>query len=418
MNKISKILKIYKNSTEEIIPKEWNVKRLSQLGTIYSGGTPDTENKEYWDGNIFWCTPSDITQLQSKYIQSTENKITNKGLQNSSATLLPIKSIIVCTRATIGNAAITNIELATNQGFKNIIPNNCNTEWLFYSIIFNKLKLKRLGCGSTFLEISKKDFENFKVLVPPLEEQKKIAEILSTWDEAIEKQSKLIKKLELRKRGIMQCLLTGRTRLPGFTTPWQKVKLGDIFTERNETKCEHLALLSITADKGVILQSESDKKDTSNEDKSKYKKICPNDIGYNTMRMWQGRSALSNIEGIVSPAYTIVTPKKNINTLFISEVIKLPRVIYDFWTHSQGLVGDTLNCKFHDFKQITVLIPSITEQNAISKILTTFDEEINIQRKKLETLRTQKRGLIQQLLTGKTRVKIKKNNLWDLKKIL
>ena len=395
----------YKASIVGIIPEEWEIKKLSQLGIIYSGGTPDTENKEYWGGNIFWCTPSDITQLQSKYIQNTENKITNKGLQNSSATLLPVKSIIVCTRATIGNAAITNIELTTNQGFKNIVPNNCNTEWLFYSIIFNKLKLKRLGCGSTFLEISKKDFENFKFLVPPLEEQQKIVEILSTWDEAIEKQSKLIEKLELRKRGIMQCLLTGRTRLPGFTTPWKKVKLGDIFTERNETKQEHLPLLSIAAEKGVILQSESDKKDTSNEDKSKYKRICPNDIGYNTMRMWQGRSALSSIEGIVSPAYTIVTPKENIDTLFISEIIKLPRVIYDFWTHSQGLVGDTLNCKFHDFKQITVLIPSITEQNAISKILTTFDEEINIQRKKLETLRTQKRGLMQQLLTGKTRVK-------------
>ena len=395
----------YKASIVGIIPEEWEIKKLSQLGIIYSGGTPDTENKEYWGGNIFWCTPSDITQLQSKYIQNTENKITNKGLQNSSATLLPVKSIIVCTRATIGNAAITNIELTTNQGFKNIVPNNCNTEWLFYSIIFNKLKLKRLGCGSTFLEISKKDFENFKFLVPPLEEQQKIVEILSTWDEAIEKQSKLIEKLELRKRGIMQCLLTGRTRLPGFTTPWKKVKLGYIFTERNETKQEHLPLLSIAAEKGVILQSESDKKDTSNEDKSKYKRICPNDIGYNTMRMWQGRSALSSIEGIVSPAYTIVTPKENIDTLFISEIIKLPRVIYDFWTHSQGLVGDTLNCKFHDFKQITVLIPSITEQNAISKILTTFDEEINIQRKKLETLRTQKRGLMQQLLTGKTRVK-------------
>ena len=124
------------------------------------------------------------------------------------------------------------------------------------------------------------------------------------------------------------------------------------------------------------------------------------------MRMWQGRSALSAMEGIVSPAYTIVTPKVGIDPLFISELIKQPRVVYDFWTHSQGLVGDTLNCKFHDFSQVKVAIPSLPEQKAIAEVLTAADNEINIHRKKLDALRLQKRGLMQQLLTGKTRVKI------------
>ena len=396
----------YKDSAVGIIPQEWEVKHLAQLGKIFSGGTPSTDNQEYWGGDIMWCTPTDITNLISKYIEKTKDKITTKGLRNSSATLLPVNSIIVCTRATIGNAAITCAEIATNQGFKNIVPKKCNSEWLYYAVISNRLRLQRFGCGSTFAEVSKKDFERFKLAVPPMEEQRKIAEILGMWDEAIEKQSRLIEKLELRKRGLMQRLLIGRTRLPGFTTPWQKVKLGEIFKERNETKCDHLTLLSITADRGVILQSESDKKDTSNEDKSKYKRICPNDIGYNTMRMWQGRSALSAMEGIVSPAYTIVTPKVEVDPLFISELIKQPRVVYDFWTHSQGLVGDTLNCKFHDFSQVKVAIPSLPEQKAIAEVLTTADYEIATHRKKLDALRLQKRGLMQQLLTGKTRVKI------------
>ena len=247
---------------------------------------------------------------------------------------------------------------------------------------------------------------SYTIPIPPLVEQRKITEILGVWDEAIEKQSRLIEKLELRKRALMQHLLTGRTRLSGFTTPWQKVKLGEIFKERNETKCEHLPLLSITAERGVILQSESDKKDTSNDDKSKYKRICPNDIGYNTMRMWQGRSALSAMEGIVSPAYTIVTPKAEVDPLFISELIKQPRAVYDFWTHSQGLVCDTLNCKFHDFSQVKVAIPSLPEQKAIAEVLTVADKEIATHRKRLDALRLQKRGLMQQLLTGKTRVKM------------
>lgn len=396
----------YKDTPVGVIPQEWEVVRLKDLGEVHSGGTPDTDTAEYWDGNICWCTPTDVTSLQTRYISETAKKITKIGLKNSSAFLLPINSVVVCTRATIGNVAITKNELSTNQGFKNIIPRLCDSEWLFYILMHSKNNLKRLGCGSTFPEVSKRDFENLNLPLPPLAEQKKIAEILCTWDDAIEKQSKLIEKLELRKRGLMQRLLTGRTRLPGFTESWKQVKLGEIFSERNEIRCENLPLLSITSDRGVILQSESEKKDISNDDKSKYKRICPNDIGYNTMRMWQGRSALSKIEGIVSPAYTIVTLKENNDVFFLSELIKVPRVVYNFWAHSQGLVNDTLNCRYHDFSQVKVEVPSYVEQQAIAEVLTSADKELDNHRKKLEALRQQKRGLMQQLLTGKTRVKI------------
>ena len=276
----------------------------------------------------------------------------------------------------------------------------------FICAYLESIAYDKYNTGTAQPKLNREVCEKIPIPVPPMGEQRKIAEILGVWDKAIEKQSQLIERLEVRKRALMQRLLTGRVRLSGFTTPWQKIKLGEIFKERNETRCEELPLLSITADKGVILQSELDKKDTSNDDKSKYKRICPNDIGYNTMRMWQGRSALSSLEGIVSPAYTIVTPKVDVDMMFVSELIKQPRVVYDFWTHSQGLVGDTLNCKFHDFSQVKVAIPSHPEQKAIAEVLTAADNEIATHRKKLEALRLQKRGLMQQLLTGKTRVKI------------
>lgn len=145
----------YKATALGIIPQEWEVRSLDYFGDIYSGGTPDTEVAEYWNGDIAWCTPSDITKLDTKYIESTEVKITAKGLKESSATLLPPRSIVVCTRATIGSAAICNTEIATNQGFKNIITNEtANPEWLYYNIIYSKPRLVRLGCGSTFLEVS------------------------------------------------------------------------------------------------------------------------------------------------------------------------------------------------------------------------------------------------------------------------
>ena len=242
-------------------------------------------------------------------------------------------------------------------------------------------------------------------IIHSLPEQQRIVSILSLWDTAIAKQTALIEKLTLRKRGLMQQLLTGKKRLKGFEGEWKEVRLGEIFDERNETNRGDLPLLSITGDRGVIYQSESDKRDISNDDKSKYKRICPNDIGYNTMRMWQGRSALSELEGIVSPAYTIVIPRDNVDVRFVAMLIQQPRVVYGFWTHSQGLVSDTLNCKYPDFCQVKVTIPSKKEQAAIADFFVEIDKEIEIQKQKLSILQEQKKGLMQVLLTGKRRVK-------------
>ena len=204
----------------------------------------------------------------------------------------------------------------------------------------------------------------------------------------------------------MQNLLTGKKRLKGFGGEWKEMLLGDMFTERNETKYYDLPLLSI-GQNGVYPQDESIKKDTSNEDKSKYKRICPGDIGYNTMRMWQGRSALSELEGIVSPAYTVVTPKKNADSIFFSYLFKMPKMTNLFWRNSQGLVDDTLNCKFKDFSIVKTMLPSTKEeQTAIAQVLQAADKEISLFKAKAEKLREQQKGLMQQLLTGKVRLKI------------
>jgi type I restriction enzyme S subunit len=247
---------------------------------------------------------------------------------------------------------------------------------------------------------------NTKVVLPPLPEQKAIAQVLSTADAAIHTTEKLIAQKELRKKWLMQQLLTGKKRLKGFDGEWKEMHLGEMFTERNDTKYFDLPLLSI-GQNGVYPQDESIKKDTSNEDKSKYKRICPGDIGYNTMRMWQGRSALSDLEGIVSPAYTVVSPKKNTDSLFFSYLFKMPKMTNLFWRNSQGLVDDTLNCKFKDFSIVKVFLPTTKEeQTAIAQVLQATDKEISLLKAKAERLREQKKGLMQVLLTGKVRLRI------------
>ena len=183
------------------LPKNWSFLKVSDCGKICSGGTPDTNNPQYWDGNIKWITPSEVSKLKTRYISKTERNITSLGVLNSSATVLPPNSLIVCTRATIGSCCINKVELSTNQGFKSIIPNSkINIDFIYYLLSFNKNDVVKKACGSTFLEISKKDFENLKILVPPLEEQKRIAKVLSTWDEGIEKLEKLIALKEKQKR--------------------------------------------------------------------------------------------------------------------------------------------------------------------------------------------------------------------------
>jgi type I restriction enzyme S subunit len=261
--------------------------------------------------------------------------------------------------------------------------------------------------GGTRAKLNKGDLEKLPIQIAPHPEQKAIAQVLSTADTAIQTTEKLIAQKEIRKKWLMQQLLTGKKRLKGFGGEWKEMHLGEMFTERNDTKYFDLPLLSI-GQNGVYPQDESIKKDTSNEDKSKYKRICPGDIGYNTMRMWQGRSALSDLEGIVSPAYTVVSPKKNTDSLFFSYLFKMPKMTNLFWRNSQGLVDDTLNCKFKDFSIVKVFLPTTKEeQTAIAHVLQAADKEISLLKTKAEKLREQKKGLMQQLLTGKVRLKIK-----------
>ena len=189
-----------------------------------------------------------------------------------------------------------------------------------------------------------------------------------------------------------------------FTEDWEEVKLGIHFKERKETGFNDKELLSIGED-GVYPQSESNKKDTSNANKSKYKLIKLGDIGYNTMRLWQGRCALSSMEGIVSPAYTILKPVLNKTVPeFFAYYFKMESVIHKFYRNSQGMVSDTLQCRYKDFKNIKMKVPNLKLQTAIAQVLQSADQEIELLEKKLTQLQLQKKGLMQTLLTGEKRL--------------
>jgi len=396
-------------SREHSYPDDWETNLLDKVTKRGSGHTPSQKHPEYWNGGIKWVSLADSSELDNRYIHNTTKEISPLGIKKSSAVLHPKDTVILSRDAGVGKSAILGQETAISQHFIawdcEISNKKLHHEFLYYLLQLMKPEFERMAVGSTIKTIGLPYFKKLKISYPKLNEQTTIANLLSTWDLAIDKTEQLVAAKEKQKKSLMQSLLTGKQRIKGFQKPWVEYQLGGLFNERAERANDHLTLVSITREKGIIPRNE-DRKDTSNEDKSKYLRICKGDIGYNTMRMWQGVSALSSLEGIVSPAYTICTPKKIVDGEFMAYLFKLPRIVNLFYRHSQGLTSDTWNLKYKHLKVIKVKVPDKEEQKAIARVLNVCDEELGLIKKGLAGLQKQKRGLMQKLLTGEWRVRL------------
>lgn len=401
------IIKGYKKTAHRIMPNEWDNYTIGDIVKFEGGAQPPRSE--------FISYPK---EGYIRLIQIRDYK-TNEYL-----TFIPLKKARkFCTEddVMIGRYGppifqiLRGIKGAYNVALMKAIPaeDKLHKDYLYYYLQNETLfilidKLSRRSSGQTGIDIEA--LNQFPFPLPPKNEQERIINIIKTWDKAIELKEKLIEEKKKQKNGLMQKLLTGKVRLPGFDGGWKEVKLGSILKERNETNYGDLELLAITSKNGVVRRSEIDSKDNSSEDKSRYKRICPLDIGYNTMRMWQGVSGVSKYEGIVSPAYTILKPTEKVNSYYIGYLFKLPRIINLFWRNSQGLTNDTLNLKYTNFKKIKVTIPTdIKEQDEIVNVLQAIDKSIEISQKEIEQLQLQKKGLMQLLLTGIVRMNIQKN---------
>lgn len=180
----------------------WQEKRLRDVADVIGGGTPDTKNPRYWGDDIVWLTPSEV---KSKYIDNSIRKISHEGLLESSAKILPINTVILTSRATVGDVAIARKELATNQGFQSLVPHKSeDSEFLYYLVTTNKKEFLRRASGSTFLEISNRDVKSIPVRIPILAEQQKIAAFLSALDEKIALTRQQLDKTKQFKKGLLQ----------------------------------------------------------------------------------------------------------------------------------------------------------------------------------------------------------------------
>jgi type I restriction enzyme S subunit len=405
----------YKKTKSGWIPEDWLFLKLHQIAELIFSNVDKLSFEN--EVKVRLCNYTDV--YKNKNITNTMNFMMATATENEINRFKLKKGDVLITKDSetaddIGIPALISENLdGVICGYHLAIIRPDRTKLLgeylniFFHLHIVKYYLQTIANGVTRFGLSTTSTQNFDIILPPLPEQQKIAEILTTWDNAIEKMDQLIAAKQRLKKGLMQQLLTGKKRFGEFDSNWKICKLGDITKERLETGHISLQLLAITGSSGVVKRETLDKTDTSSEDKSKYKRICIDDIGYNTMRMWQGVSGVSEYEGIISPAYTVVTPNKNISFLFLGYLFKLPQTINKFWRYSQGLVDDTLNLKYHNFLQIHVTVPeSNVEQKKIALCLSAIDKEINQLRIKKIVIEKQKKGLMQVLLTGKVRVKL------------
>ena len=414
----------YKDSAVGIIPQEWEVKRLVDLchnTGDYGINAPAVPYREDLP------TYLRITDIDSwgKFIKTDKASVDNP---NSSQFILRDGDIVFArTGATVGKTYLYDSKdgQLVFAGFLIRFTPNSNKAIPYYikastetASYWNWVRIISQRSGQP--GINSVEYGAMKLAVPPMEEQRKIAEILGVWDEAIEKQSRLIEKLELRKRALMQRLLTGRTRLPGFTTPWQKVKLGEIgktyngltgkskedFEDGNAKFIPYINVFSnekVNIDKlGVVSVDESEK-----QNKVQYGDIfftvsseTPDEVGMASV-------LLDEIENTYLNSFCFgyrLNDFEILNPIFASYILRGDRFRNYMMVLSQG--STRFNISKNEVMKLKIELPSLHEQKAIAEVLTTADDEIATNRKKLDALRLQKRGLMQQLLTGKARVKI------------
>jgi type I restriction enzyme, S subunit len=387
------------------IPGDWEIKPLFEVGKIVTGNTPSRAENTYWNGDICWATAQDFND---KYIFDTIEKVTKEGA--SVARILPVGSVLVTCIASIGNNALAAVPMATNQQINSIIPKKeYHNEWIYYYLSYSKQRLEILSGKTAVPIITKGAFEKFKIPLPPLPEQKAIAHVLSIADAAIHTTEKLIAQKELRKKWLMQQLLTGKKRLKGFNGEWKEMHIRDVAKEvsiRNKSD-KQLTVLSCTKYDGLVPSLEYFGRKIFADDVSTYKIVPKNHFAYATNHIEEGSIGYQAIldEALISPMYTVFKTDKTVNDDFFYKLLKSHPLVYQYQNRMEGSIDRRGGLRWDGFSIIKIKLPSFEEQTAIAQVLQAADKEISLLKAKADKLREQKKGLMQELLTGKVRLK-------------
>ena len=394
----------YKQTELGLIPEDWELKKLGKVGEIDKKSLNSNTDKEY---EFDYISLSDVDSDQFS-IKTSKQKF--KNAPSRARRIVKKGDVLLSTvRPNLEGFTIIRDEvkdLIASTGFAVITSKNeLHNEYLFNFLFSNIIKRQfhKLLVGSNYPAINSSDVKNLKIPLPPLQEQKKIADCLSTWDVAIEKQSQLINALTQRKKALMQQLLTGKKRLPGFEGEWNLNSINDLFIFKNgkahENDIDENGKYILVNSKFISTDGEILKKTNSN--------LAPlevNDLVFVMSDVPNGKALAKFFLIKEDNLYTLnqrigLLKIKKGNPIFMYYLLN--RNAY-FLMFDNG-VGQT-NLRKDDILDCPLNIPSLSEQTAIAEILATADRELQLQKEKLAQLQTQKKGLMQVLLTGKKRL--------------
>lgn len=385
------------------VPEGWKLGLLDDFAERGSGHTPSKSKPEYWNGGIKWVSLSDSHQLDNGYVYETDKEISELGIENSSAVLHPKETVFMSRDAGVGKSGVMFSPMAVSQHF---IAWRCDNKeklnsWFLYNWLqFNKQEFERQAVGSTIKTIGLPYFKKLKIMVPPYAEQQKIAQILSTWDKAITTTEQLLTNSQQQKKALMQQLLTGKKRLlddngQRFSGEWAVSALAELSTV-TKGKQINRDTLSDSGDYAVINGGIEPSGYTSSFNTlantitiSEGGNSCGY-VAYQERNFWCG-----------GHCYAVTRP--SISNEFIYQALKHCEFKIMSLRVGSGLPNiqkkaiDGFKIKYPENKE---------EQQKIATVLTAADQEITQLQQKLDQLKQEKKALMQQLLTGKRRVKV------------
>jgi type I restriction enzyme S subunit len=412
----------------------WEKKRLDECGMLVSGSTPSTSTRSFWNGEIVWVTPNDLSKLNTPYLHNSERRITEKGLRGCSAHLLPAGSLVVSSRAPIGYVAIAEVPFCTNQGCKALAPGSAfYPEFVYYNVLFNIDTVKRLGEGTTFAEISKAALSRVELSFPTaMAEQTRIAEILSTVDRAIEQTEALIAKQQRIKTGLIEDLLTrgideqGNLRseethrfkdspLGRIPVEWEINTLNGCVRDGSPI-CYGILMPGTGSDDGIpvikvkdisggqILQNQLLLTDPKIDSHYRRSRLRMGDLLL-SIRGTTGRIAIvpPELEGANITQDTARVRLKEVHSKqYFYFLLQSMEVQDQIQLHALGQAVKGINIA--EVRNISFALPGKHEQRLIAERLSKVEGSVSMTSRQLRKLRSLKTGLMQDLLTGRVRV--------------
>ncbi|SER30486.1 type I restriction enzyme, S subunit [Nitrosomonas sp. Nm51] len=405
------------------VPEGWDIKTVQEIAEVTSGGTPSRKKPSYWNGTVPWIRTTEV-QNCVLYETDVQEYISEEGLKNSSAKLVPKNTILLAMIGqgkTRGQVALLKFKATTNQNCAAIIFDENQEPEFYYNFLLAQYKnIRNFSNSAGQSNLSGALVKSIRVTVPPLPEQKKIARILSTWDRAIEVTEKLLNNSQQQKKALMQQLLTGKKRLPGFSGEWETKTLreiGEIKSAGVDKKIidgeKPVRLLNFTDvfNRSFIYSHQLNHWVTAPESKISGCDVRIGDVFFTPSSETRDEAGIPAVaaENIDQCCYSYhvvrlrFTEKWDLN--FKAYVFTTSQFRRQAYMLADGS-GQRYVISQENFRKIQVTFPNYDEQIAIGKILKAAESEIEILEKKLSCLRQEKKALMQQLLTGKRRVQI------------